>query len=610
MRTTINGFWITRANGKLLPENIPAISLWVSNAKSCGINVVLWTNLNEVATEEIDRIKSLGIILKDHSSCNVSALYKDFLSNLKTGIGGDDYALAVATFLLRNMVKLDIFRDSETYISCITDDYLADDCSKYELLCTNANDDIMFSSDIDTKGGFRNIAKYFDGYGVDFSLFLVPEPKRSMFYQYNTESTINNNTEFKAHHIQELYYILPINNLENVMKHGILSHKRAAKFNRTDISDKVCQNYRATKILERVDKKRKTLSIHRHAVLYINPHNAMMYVKAHENICVVRIHKDILQRGDAVISTENASTRTVEFHTTTSYSLSPKSADYLVNSKSYFHDSFIQERKRVRQSEVLLPYEISPIYFTGIMVKNISDQGSVNGVLEKINKQLSVEIVPSVFFQNGVKSLGEFSIENAAKIDKHKYPDSSDDEADDCIPVTRLIRGCKSGTENNVTIRQGNLLESTMQTIINPINCVGAMGRGLALEFKQAYPVMFADYEQKCRKKEVKIGIPYLFKSDSRYILNFPTKDHWIKPSKIEYIEAGLKYLSENYIAMGITSLAIPKLGCGNGGLNWEKEVWPLINKYLLTLDIPMEVYTDVKPSMHEKPTARCVIGL
>lgn len=169
----------------------------------------------------------------------------------------------------------------------------------------------------------------------------------------------------------------------------------------------------------------------------------------------------------------------------------------------------------------------------------------------------------------------------------------------------------KSQVESNVKIiEKGDILNSNMQTIINTVNCVGVMGKGLALAFKQAYPEMFKDYKKKCDQKEVKIGRPYLFKiSDSRWILNFPTKDDWRRDSKIEYVEAGLKYLAENYNSLGITSLAVPPLGCGHGGLDWEAEVFPLVKQYLLDLNIPMEAYIPfVKPSMSAKPAVKPVV--
>jgi O-acetyl-ADP-ribose deacetylase (regulator of RNase III) len=137
-------------------------------------------------------------------------------------------------------------------------------------------------------------------------------------------------------------------------------------------------------------------------------------------------------------------------------------------------------------------------------------------------------------------------------------------------------------------IYDGNIFNSKMQTITNPINCDGIMGAGLALTFRKKYPSMYRNYKLRC----VVVGKPYIYEvSDSKQILNFPTKKHWRNKSRIEYIEDGLSYLVTNLEEMGITSLAIPMLGCGLGGLNWEEDVFPLVTKYLSPLKIEVEIY-------------------
>ena len=131
------------------------------------------------------------------------------------------------------------------------------------------------------------------------------------------------------------------------------------------------------------------------------------------------------------------------------------------------------------------------------------------------------------------------------------------------------------------------------QTIVNTVNCVGVMGAGLALEFQLRFPEMEKDYVERCRKKEVKVGKPCLYKNyETVWILNFPTKNHWKYPSKIEWIDEGLKYFSSNYQKGGITSIAFPKLGCSHGGLNWH-DVSPLMEKYLQNLDIDVFICLD-----------------
>ena len=128
--------------------------------------------------------------------------------------------------------------------------------------------------------------------------------------------------------------------------------------------------------------------------------------------------------------------------------------------------------------------------------------------------------------------------------------------------------------------KQGNLLEEKTEALVNTVNCVGVMGKGIALQFKQAYPENFRQYEQACRAGKVKPGKMFTVVTDSslnpRYIINFPTKSHWRNNSKIEDIQSGLVALVQQVQELGITSIAMPALGCGNGGLNWD-EVKPLI---------------------------------
>jgi len=143
----------------------------------------------------------------------------------------------------------------------------------------------------------------------------------------------------------------------------------------------------------------------------------------------------------------------------------------------------------------------------------------------------------------------------------------------------------------NMKILIGDILQSGAQTLINTVNCVGIMGKGIALEFKNRFPDMFKEYEQKCQRKEIKPGSPYLYSAlIPPQIVNFPTKDHWKSVSRLEDIEKGLKILLANYRDWNITSLAIPPLGCGNGQLEW-RVVGPLIYKYAIQMDIPVEIY-------------------
>ena len=137
---------------------------------------------------------------------------------------------------------------------------------------------------------------------------------------------------------------------------------------------------------------------------------------------------------------------------------------------------------------------------------------------------------------------------------------------------------------------KGNIFDSKMETIVNPVNCIGVMGKGLALEFRKRYPALFLSYKSACARKLISPGKVYVSNQQDKKVLLFPTKEHWKYPSKNEYIDSGLGYFSKNYKALKITSCAFPRIGCGLGGLEWEK-VKALIEKHLGDLDIEIEVY-------------------
>lgn len=142
-----------------------------------------------------------------------------------------------------------------------------------------------------------------------------------------------------------------------------------------------------------------------------------------------------------------------------------------------------------------------------------------------------------------------------------------------------------------VTVKIGDLFESDAQTLVNTVNCVGVMGKGIALEFKKRFPDMFEEYAQLCRAGKVQLGRPYLYKRVTPpWILNFPTKDHWRGVSRLEDIIRGLEHLEANYERWGITSLAVPPLGSGQGQLEW-RVVGPTLYRHLKGLDIPVELY-------------------
>lgn len=122
-----------------------------------------------------------------------------------------------------------------------------------------------------------------------------------------------------------------------------------------------------------------------------------------------------------------------------------------------------------------------------------------------------------------------------------------------------------------IKLTHGNILKDNSQSLVNPVNCVGIMGAGLALQFKKQYPNNFKEYKLACNLNKVQLGKMFITRfDDNRYIINFPTKYHWKENSKIEYINNGLCDLLFQSNYLNIKSIAIPKIGCGLGGLDWN----------------------------------------
>lgn len=151
-----------------------------------------------------------------------------------------------------------------------------------------------------------------------------------------------------------------------------------------------------------------------------------------------------------------------------------------------------------------------------------------------------------------------------------------------------------------------DLFTSPAKVLVNTVNVVGVMGKGVALEFKKRYPVMYEEYRDLCLGGKLNVGQLWLWQGPERWVLNFPTKKHWRNPSKQEYIEAGLRTFVRGYQARGIDSISFPLLGCGNGQLDFGTQVRPLMEKYLRRLTIPVYVHTRTEPSTfvaeHEEP--------
>lgn len=138
----------------------------------------------------------------------------------------------------------------------------------------------------------------------------------------------------------------------------------------------------------------------------------------------------------------------------------------------------------------------------------------------------------------------------------------------------------------------GDMFASQAQTLVCTVNTVGAMGAGVALAFKQKWPAMFEAYKRACRDRHFLRNATWLYKvSDDLQILCIVTKGHWRHPSKVEWVDSSLREMAERCQEYGVTSIAMPPPGCGNGGLLWWEEVSPLVFRRLGALPILVEVY-------------------
>ena len=146
-----------------------------------------------------------------------------------------------------------------------------------------------------------------------------------------------------------------------------------------------------------------------------------------------------------------------------------------------------------------------------------------------------------------------------------------------------------------INIIKGNILNSKAEALINTVNTKGVMGKGIALQFKQAFPEMYKEYEHESKIENISIGKMHVWRSNAmfgvKYIINFPTKKDWKHPSKMEYIEEGLADLVKVIKEYSITSIAIPPLGCGNGGLDWKVVKEKIINTVESFNHIEIELY-------------------
>lgn len=155
-----------------------------------------------------------------------------------------------------------------------------------------------------------------------------------------------------------------------------------------------------------------------------------------------------------------------------------------------------------------------------------------------------------------------------------------------------------------ITYISGDILASNAECLVNTVNCEGFMGKGIAYQFKLRFPKNNEDYIKACKTNLLRIGTLHIFEEEGKIIINFPTKNKWREKSKMDYIHMGLEKLSEYLQKNNVSSIAIPPLGCGNGGLNWL-EVKPVILHYLDSFKNSMDIQIFEPSTVIKKNTGK-----
>jgi len=303
--------------------------------------------------------------------------------------------------------------------------------------------------------------------------------------------------------------------------------------------------------------------------LYFQPRNAMLYRVIFfsgvdlENIIIIGLKYSILNRENIFITTGNAASYNTEIFP------AGKAKNYIrAIRKKTDKEWWASEdgSKRELMAECLIPDSIGPEYISEIYVPNYS---SLNKVKQICKRDVPIIPEPELFFHPSRK-----------------------------IPLTEKL-----------SLVEGDMFFSRMQTLTISVNTVGVMGKGLASRAKYQFPDVYVKYQDLCKDKILKMGKPYLYKREASldfiladeaerltnlnlqtWFLLFPTKTDWRKMADFKGIEEGLKWLVAQYEKEGIKSLAIPALGCGLGWLPWGI-VGPMLCRYLEKLKIPVNLY-------------------
>ena len=364
--------------------------------------------------------------------------------------------------------------------------------------------------------------------------------------------------------MKNLYYITHIDNLPSIFERGILSHER--------IEEEGLQpaHIYNTDIVNRRRKKNTPdrKSLWSYANLYFQPRNPMMYRVVHEkgskDLTVISVSKKILQEPGVFITDGNAANDPTQFYFPAE-GLKMLRQQWKIIQNEWWNN--LDGSKRKIMTECLVPNNISPEFINSIYVAD--EETRVRAFAKVSSRSISVIPEPKMFFQ----------------------PNSRDKIGD------------------NISVINGDMFFSTLQTLTISVNLQGVMGKGLASRAKYQFPDVYVAYQDACRAKRITETKPFLYKREGsldeeladfgadlttpnavKWFLLFATKRKWRENSRLEDIEGGLDWIKQNFKEQGIQSLAMPALGCGLGGLDW-KDIGPLMCKYLHAIGIPVAIY-------------------
>ena len=374
----------------------------------------------------------------------------------------------------------------------------------------------------------------------------------------------------KPPEVKGLYYITHVNNLPSILSKGILAHRRIL-----DLKVPFTPIYDAGIVSNREKKPaagNKTLWDF--ANTYFQPRNPMLYrvirEKDKSDIVVVAVAPGVLSMKGALVTTGNAASNDSEI-LNSEEGQKQVFKNWEVISSDWWNS--VDGSKRKIMAECLVPDQIPPEYIHSVYVSSQTVADKVRRM--KLGRDVPVIPEPSMFFQPARRF----------KITEH------------------------------ISLVEGDMFFSERQTLTVSVNVVGIMGKGLASRAKYQFPDVYVVYQDACRRKALRMGVPYLYKRESpldeeladeprtmagpnanKWFLLFATKNHWRDNSDLEGIAKGVAWIRENYEEKGIKSLALPALGCGLGNLDW-KDVGPVICRELDGVDIPVAVYL---PREHE----------